>query len=62
MSDYITNFVKLGNPDGTNLPEWKASNLKEKRVMHFGNNFIGMKKVNKGKLWKNLFSNKAVGE
>ena len=28
----------------------------------FGNNFIGMKKVNKGKLWKNLFFNKAVGE
>lgn len=62
MTDYLTNFVKTGNPNGDSLPIWKPSNKKEKKVMHFGNNFVGMKKVNKGKLWKNLFFNKAVGE
>ena len=62
MTDYLTNFVKTGDPNGKDLPEWRVSSKKEKEVMHFGNNFVGMKKVNKGKLWKNLFFNKAVGE
>ena len=35
---------------------------KEKEVMHFGNGFVGMKKTDTKKLWRNLFFNKAVGE
>ena len=33
--DYWANFVKTGNPNGDNLPEWKAYNTKDKEVMVF---------------------------
>ena len=62
MVDYLTNFVKTGNPNSNELPIWNPSKKKEKKVMHFGNGLVGMKKVNTKKLWYNLFTNKAVGE
>lgn len=62
MINYVTNFVKSGNPNGDNLPEWRVQTKKEKQVMHFGNGFVGMKKTDTKKLWRNLFFNKAVGE
>lgn len=62
MVDYLTNFVKTGNPNSSELPIWNPSKNKEKKVMHFGNGLVGMKKVNTKKLWYNLFTNKAVGE
>ena len=62
MINYVTNFVKTGNPNGENLPEWRVQTKKEKEVMHFGNGFVGMKKTDTKKLWRNLFFNKAVGE
>ena len=62
MVDYLTNFVKTGNPNSSELPIWNPSKKKEKKVMHFGNGLVGMKKVNTKKLWYNLFTNKAVGE
>ncbi len=33
MSTYWANFVKRGDPNGNNLPEWKSYNIKEKQVM-----------------------------
>lgn len=62
MIDYLTNFVKTGNPNSSKLPIWDSSSEKEKKVMHFGNGLVGMKRVNIKKLWCNLFTNKAVGE
>ena len=62
MSDYLTNFVKNGNPNKEGLPLWEAYNKKQKKVMHLGNGKIKMQKVNMFKLWYNLFFNKAVGE
>jgi para-nitrobenzyl esterase len=36
MSTYWANFIKTGNPNGNNLPEWKAYNTKDKEVMMLG--------------------------
>lgn len=38
-----------------------SANKKEKRTMHLGNGFVGMKKVKKSILYKNLFK-KQLGE
>ena len=54
MIKYITNFAKTGNPNSDELPVWNPALKKEKRTMHLGNGFIGMKKVNMGVLYKNL--------
>ena len=62
MIDYLINFVKNGNPNNDNLPAWQPTNKKQKRVMHFGNGFVGMKKTKTMKLWYNLFTKKSVGE
>ena len=62
MTDYLTNFVKTGNPNNENLPVWQPTTKRQSKVMHFGNNQIKMKKVNSHKLWWNMFTKKAVGE
>ena len=62
MITYLTNFVKSGNPNGDNVPEWKEANKSSNNVMHLGNNTINMHKTNKIKLWFNMFTNKQVGE
>lgn len=36
ISDYWANFIKTGNPNGNNLPEWKAYNTSTKEVMMLG--------------------------
>ncbi len=36
MSTYWANFIKTGNPNGKNLPGWKAYNTKDKEVMVLG--------------------------
>jgi para-nitrobenzyl esterase len=36
MSTYWANFIKTGNPNGKNLPDWKAYNTKDKEVMMLG--------------------------
>ncbi len=36
MSSYWVNFIKTGNPNGKNLPDWKAYNTKDKQVMILG--------------------------
>ena len=59
MSTYLTNFAKNGNPNDNVLPIWQAQC--KKQVMYF-NSLVEMRKVDKFKLWYNLFTNKAVGE
>ena len=53
----LVNFAKTGEPAN----DWNITNKKNKKVMHFNSN-SNMKKVNKFKLWFNLFTKKAVGE
>ena len=36
MSSYWVNFIKTGNPNSKNLPEWKAYNTKNKETMMLG--------------------------
>ncbi|MEP6466940.1 MAG: carboxylesterase family protein, partial [Parafilimonas sp.] len=36
MSDYWANFIKTGNPNGDNLPEWEAYDTSAKEVMMLG--------------------------
>ena len=62
MIDYICNFAKTNNPNSQDLPLWREQNKKEKQVMHFGNGFVGMKKVNNNKLIHNMLTKKPVGE
>lgn len=62
MSDYLCNFVKTGNPNGTGLVEWKKAKAGQKEVMRFGEGEIRMGKVSKAKLLWTTLTNKNVGE
>ena len=62
MTTYLTNFVKTGNPNSDDLIKWDSTLEKTKKALHLGNGYIGMKKLNKAKLWHSMLTNKAVGE
>ncbi len=36
MSDYWTNFIKTGDPNGMGLPEWQAFNISPPKTMELG--------------------------
>ena len=36
MASYLCNFVKTGDPNGKNLPEWKPCTKKDKKVLCIG--------------------------
>ena len=59
MTDYLTNFAKTGNPNGADLPTWDPAG---KKALHIGEAETGMRKVNKMKLWYNMFAKKSSGE
>ena len=61
MTSYLCNFVKNGNPDGDNLPEWKKCR-KSKDVMIFGDSNTSSGKVDMKKLIVTTLTNKPVGE
>lgn len=35
MMDYLANFVKAGNPNGSGLPKWDAMDAKQNKVLCF---------------------------
>jgi para-nitrobenzyl esterase len=59
---YLCNFVKTGNPNGENVPEWKAAKKGQKEVLRWGEGSIRMDKVSQLKLAHTMLTNKAVGE
>lgn len=61
MTSYLCNFVRNGNPNGENLPEWKKCSG-SKSVMLFGDEDTKMGKVNMKKLIVTTLTNKPVGE
>lgn len=62
MTDYLTNFVKTGNPNSDGLPAWLPSAKKQKKMMCFGQDETHMAKPNALRLLYTMLTNKAVGE
>ncbi len=59
MSDYLADFIKTGNPNGRNLPEWPVWKDGEMQVMELGDTFApaAMKKE-KADFWKAYYNDK----
>ena len=63
MVSYLCNFVRSGNPNKSGqLPQWVASDKKQKRALVMGEKETAMGKPNKLKMWHTMLTNKAVGE
>lgn len=75
MTDYLTNFVKTGNPNHSgasanssgsqakkSLPEWKPVTTEQKKVLRMGEGNTRMGNASLLKLTYTMFTNKAVGE
>jgi para-nitrobenzyl esterase len=62
MTDYLCNFVKTGNPNGENLPNWQRTCKKQNEVLRLGEGDTRMGKVKMMQLVKTMLTNKAVGE
>ena len=59
MTDYLTNFVKSGNPNGKGLPNWDSAG---KGSLRIGEGKTGMGRVSYMKLWYSMLSGKSSGE
>lgn len=62
MVDYLCNFARSGNPNGAELPEWRATSGGEKQVMCVGEQATGMRRPGMLKMIYTMLTNKAVGE
>ena len=62
MTDYLTNFCKSGNPNGSNLTEWIPSAKNQRSVLRLGEGVTRMAAPSMAKLIKIMLTNKAVGE
>ena len=62
MTDYLTNFCKFGDPNGTGLTEWLPAGKKQGKVLRMGEGDTRMGGVSMLKLVKTMLTNKAVGE
>ena len=62
MSDYLTNFAKYGDPNGTAHAAWQPMSTKQDKVLRFGEGDTRMGKASKLKLLYTMLTNKAVGE
>lgn len=62
MVQYLTNFVKTGDPNGGGLPQWDAIRKGQNKVLRLGEKPTHMGGVNMVKLTHTMLTNKAVGE
>ena len=62
MTDYLTNFCKSGNPNGSDLTEWIPSAKNQRSVLRLGEEQTRMATPSMAKLIKIMLTNKAVGE
>ena len=63
MTSYLCNFARTGNPnDDGNLPAWRPSSGKEKRVLMIGEKDACMARPSMLKMIHTMLTNKAVGE
>ena len=61
MTDYLTNFCKTGNPNGTDLPAWNSMQTQDK-VLRMGEGKSRMGQPSMAKLAWTMVTNKAVGD
>lgn len=62
MVQYLTNFAKTGDPNGTGLPAWLPQVKRQSKVLRLGESATHMGGVNLAKLTRTMLTNKAVGE
>ena len=62
MTDYLINFCKTGNPNGSNLTPWISSTTNQHAVLRIGEGETRMALPSIFKLVKIMLTNKAVGE
>ena len=62
MVDYISNFVKDGNPNGPGLAEWLPMEKGQNLVMRFGDEDMHMGGVSLAKLTRTMLTKPSVGE
>jgi len=62
MTDYLTNFCRFGDPNGSGLTAWLPMSKGQKKVLCLGEAECHMGKADMLKLTKTMLTNKAVGE
>ena len=62
MVDALCNFAKSGNPNKAGKDNWKPVISSKDDIMIWGEKMPRMGKPSKMKLWKTMFTNKAVGK
>jgi para-nitrobenzyl esterase len=62
MTDYLTNFCKYGDPNGSGLTAWLPMARGQEKVLRIGEGDTRMGKADMIKLIKTLVTNSAVGE
>ena len=62
MTDYLTNFCKYGDPNGSGRTAWLPMSKGQNKVMCLGEQDSHMGNPNMLKLAKTMLTNKAVGE
>ncbi len=62
MTDYLCNFCKFGDPNGTGLTAWLPVGKGQGKALCLGEKDTRMGKPNMLKLAKTMMTNKAVGE
>ncbi|MFR5602067.1 MAG: carboxylesterase/lipase family protein [Lachnospiraceae bacterium] len=62
MVTYFANFIKTGNPNGGDLPQWLPSVKGQNRLMRFGDKKVAMGGVSVAKLNHTMRTKPAVGE
>ena len=60
MSDYLVNFVKTGDPNGSDLPNWESAQ-ESKKALFIGEGKERMANPSTLKLYHTMFTNKNVG-
>ena len=62
MTDYLTNFCKFADPNGSGLTAWLPMTKGQSKVLRLGEGEIRMGKADLLQLTKTMLTNKAVGE